>query len=191
MASVQVTAEERDLVRRMRAGDETAFEEFADHYIPAIYRFAAGRLRGQQELTREVVQSTVCKVIEKLDSYRGEAPLFTWLCACCRNEIAGHFRRKQSQPVLVEVEDFELSSLASDPEEELLGFEAGELVHRTLDQMPPRYASVLEWKYLEGESVEEIAHRLTLSSKAAESLLTRARKAFRELYDQLAEQVHP
>lgn len=190
MARFQATAEERDLVRRMRAGDESAFEQFADHYIPAVHRFAASRLRGERELTREVVQSTVCKVIERLDSYRGEAPLFSWLCACCRNEIANHYRRQQSQPVLVGVEDLTLASLWATPQEELLEMEADELVHQALDQLPPRYASALEWKYLEGESVEEIAHRLSLTSKAAESLLTRARKAFRDVYDQIAEEVH-
>ena len=83
----QPDAQERELVERLRAGDEDAFEAFSEHYIAGLYRFALRRLDNDRELTREIVQSTVCKVIEKLDGYRGEAPLFTWLCACCRNEI--------------------------------------------------------------------------------------------------------
>jgi RNA polymerase sigma-70 factor (ECF subfamily) len=50
----------------------------------------------------------------------------------------------------------------------------------TLDCLPPWYGDALEWKYIHGLSVKEIAERLNLGSKAAESLLTRARKAFRE-----------
>lgn len=193
-ASIEATAEERELVRRMRAGDERAFDEFADHYIPGIYRFAGSRLKGDRELTRDIVQSTVCKVIEKLDSYRGEAPLFVWLYACCRNEIAQHFRRAQSRPVFADVDDFTLDTAesalqeaADNPEVVLLENERGNLVHLALDHLPPRYASALEWKYLQGESVEEIGGRLGVSPKAAESLLTRARHAFQTIYSGLLE----
>jgi len=178
----------------MRAGDESAFETFADHYIPALLRFAGGRLRGQKELTREVVQSTICKVIEKLETYRGEAPLLTWLCACCRNEIAGHYRRQQRRPIAVDIGDelsvtpaSSLASQSADPEQQLLVTETGSLVHLALDHLPPEYASALEWKYLDGASVNEIGGRLNISVKAAESLLTRARIAFRRVYERLGE----
>ncbi len=50
----------------------------------------------------------------------------------------------------------------------------------TLDALPGRYGEALEWKYIDGLSVREIAERLTLSEKAAESVLTRARESFRE-----------
>jgi RNA polymerase sigma factor (sigma-70 family) len=53
-------------------------------------------------------------------------------------------------------------------------------VHAVLDRLPPRYGRALEWKYLEELSVKEIARRLEVGPKAAESLLTRARLAFRD-----------
>lgn len=187
-------AGERALVERLRAGDENAFEAFAEQYIAGLYRFARRRLGGDRELTREVVQSTVCKVIEKLDSYRGEAPLFTWLCACCRNEIAAHFRRRDRRPREVDLEESGAgamsevsltSPLSAGPEEQLLRWEADELVHVTLDRLPASYARAMEWRYLEGLSVAEVAQRLQSSYKATESLLSRAREAFREVYEQL------
>ena len=49
-----------------------------------------------------------------------------------------------------------------------------------LDHLPGHYGDVLEWKYVQGLSVNEIAERLNTRRKAAESLLTRAREAFRE-----------
>jgi DNA-directed RNA polymerase specialized sigma24 family protein len=52
-----------------------------------------------------------------------------------------------------------------------------------LDHLSPHYGEegqALEWKYLDGLSVKEIAARLRLAPKAAESLLTRARRAFRD-----------
>ncbi len=180
--------EERELVRLLRAGDERAFESFAEHYAPALYRFASARLPGQQELVREVVQITLCKFIETLESYRGDATLFTWLCTFCRNEIAGHFRKAKRAGGEVELnEDTDVRERqpSDDPELQLLAREEGRLVHVTLDDMPPRYAAILEWKYVDGLPVREIARRLSLSEKASESLLTRARSAFRVTYERL------
>ena len=54
------------------------------------------------------------------------------------------------------------------------------LVQATLDALPERYGDVLEWKYVDGMPVADIAARLDIGAKAAESLLTRARGAFRE-----------
>ncbi len=52
----------------------------------------------------------------------------------------------------------------------------------TLDYLPDRYGDALEWKYIQELSVQEIAARLKVSPKAAESLLSRAREAFRDAF---------
>ena len=191
-------ADEREFVRRMIAGDEAAFDTFADSYIPALYRFAASRLDGDRELTREIVQTTLCKAIGKLSSFRGDAALMTWLCACCRNEIAGHFRKKMRPirevdlEVVEETSAAELAGAAPEvPEAAALRGEARRLVHAALDELPPHYGQVLEWKYLEDLPVKEIASRLDLGPKAAESLLTRAREAFRKVHRRLASGIVP
>ena len=183
---------DRSLVRRMLAGDESAFEIFSEEYVPAVYRFAARRLGGDRELTKDVVQTTVVKVMSKLDSFRGEAALVTWMCACCRNEIAGHFRRRSGPVREVELEVVAEASPGRLVDERTPGAdelveaaETRERVHDALDALPARYGKALEWKYLEGASVRDIARRLELSPKAAESLLTRARNAFRETFDPL------
>lgn len=172
-------AGERRLVDRMRAGDELAFESFAEHYIPALYRFAQRRL-GDRELTKEIVQATVCKVIGKLDGFRGEAPLFTWLCACCANEIAAHYRRLGRRPREVELDEDAAETRAIER------METADLVHVSLDRLPSGHARILEWRYVEGLEVAEIAVRLETSYKAAESLLSRARAGFRDVYEQFA-----
>jgi len=178
---------DRALVERMVAGDERAFEAFADAYIPRLHRFALSRLRQDPELARDIAQATVCKAIAKLDTFRGESALFTWLCAVCRNEIAMHFRRQSSRPHEVELKENQpelehLSIAVPSPEGPLLREESDDLVHHTLDRLPTHYADVLEWKYLEDCSVRQIAWRTKLQPKAAESLLTRARNAFRTEY---------
>jgi DNA-directed RNA polymerase specialized sigma24 family protein len=57
--------------------------------------------------------------------------------------------------------------------------EFGRLVQSVLDRLPARYGDALEWKYVEGHSVEEIGQRLGIGHTAAQSLLARARVSFR------------
>jgi RNA polymerase sigma-70 factor (ECF subfamily) len=59
------------------------------------------------------------------------------------------------------------------------------LVHVALDRLPPRYAQLLEWKYLEDVPVKEMAQRLGSSPKATESMLTRARNVYRDVLEAL------
>jgi RNA polymerase sigma-70 factor (ECF subfamily) len=119
--------------------------------------------------------------------WRGDAQLFTWLCAICRRELADHFRRNaeflsRSSSPRTRPRSAALESVltgAGTPNGTLRR-EVIALVHITLDHLPPHYARVLEWKYLEDTSMKEIASRLGSTSKAVESLLTRARTAYRE-----------
>ena len=77
-----------------------------------------------------------------------------------------------------------LESLAApvsdEPESGVLRAQLHRIVEATLDALPGRYGEALEWKYIDGLSVREIAGRLSLSEKATESVLTRARESFRE-----------
>lgn len=184
--------EDYDLAARMIAGDESAFERFSEHHIPALYRFAMRRLHGDRELAGEVTQSTVCKAIAKLDTYRGGSAIMTWLCAICRTEIALHFRKKGRRGIELEVDSESLEAEIShrkdglpSPEAAAISSEAAGLVHVVLDLLPTHYSQVLEWKYLRERSVKVMAKRLKMTDKATESLLTRARNAFRRRYEEL------
>ena len=176
------------LARRLLAGEESAFEEFFAAYFPRLYRFARVRV-GDEDAADDVVQTTLIKALDKLHTYRGEAELFTWLCTFCRREIAAWFERTgrtadvslaDDRPETRALLDAIAALSRDDPESELQRRELSRLVHAVLDHLPGRYGDALEWKYIEGLSVQEISGRLGLGYKAAESLLTRARQAFRE-----------
>lgn len=179
------------LVARMLDGDQEAFDAFGARCFTAVYRYTLARMRGDRELSQEIVQVALTKALSRLETYRGESSLTTWLCACCNNEILMHFRRQRTAPAEVELNE-ELQTTgafiwydSSDAEAGLLAREGVELVHMALDQLPESYARVLEWMYIERIPVKEIAVKLGLQEKAAESLLTRARAAFRKSYSSL------
>jgi RNA polymerase sigma-70 factor (ECF subfamily) len=178
------------LVKAMLAGDERAFRTFFDAYFPRVYRFALPRLGGDIEATKEVVQGTLTKGMRKLDSFRGDAALFSWLCQICRNEVVDYLRaHKRHASHLVLVDDspelraaFESIAAPSqqEPSQRYGDAETRRLIRSILDRLPNRYGDVLEWKYIDGRSVEEIGAKLGIGVTAAQSLLARARVGFRE-----------
>jgi RNA polymerase sigma-70 factor, ECF subfamily len=179
------------LARLIVAGDESASEEFFAEYFPRLYRFARIRLGGDDQAAEEVVQSTLIRAVRKLHTFRGEAALFTWLCTLCRREIGEWLERQGRNSEVLLIEDHPAARLAldaaaslasADPENEASRRELSRLVQVTLDHLPRRYGQALEWKYIQGLSVDEIAARLGVGYKAAESLLTRARGAFRDAF---------
>jgi RNA polymerase sigma-70 factor (ECF subfamily) len=175
------------LARRVHAGDEAAFGEFFDRYFPRLYRFALPRVSGNEDLAEEVVQQVMVRAMRRLGSYRGEAALLTWLCTLCRHEIGAVRAREgrlREEPLFDDGIELRaaletLAAAADDPEASLRRRELSQLVQVTLDHLPGHYGEVLEWRYMQDLSVDEIAARLGVGYKTAESLLTRARVAFR------------
>jgi RNA polymerase sigma-70 factor (ECF subfamily) len=187
--------EEQLLIRRMLGGDEQAFEAFFNAYFARVYRFALPRLNGDVEATREVVQATLAKAMRRIADFRGESALFTWLCQICRREAVDHIRsRRRHLKHVVLIDDrpdlrSAIDALEAPEEYDLVKAygreEVGRLVRVVLDRLPSNYGDALEWKYMEGSSVEEIGERLGIGTIAAQSLLARARTAFREALEQV------
>lgn len=181
---------DRELVAALLDGDEAAFRMFFSTYFPRIYRFAVPRLGGDAEAAKEVVQDTLTKAVRALPGYRAEAALFSWLCQICRRQIVDHLRasRRHSEHIVLIEDSPELRSAlesieapaADEPQHGYVSSETRRIVQSVLDRLPARYGEALEWKYIEGHSVEEIGELLGVGRTAAQSILARARTAFRE-----------
>jgi RNA polymerase sigma-70 factor (ECF subfamily) len=178
------------LVKSMLAGDEQAFRRFFETYFPRVYRFALPRLGGDADTTKQVVQAAMTKAMRGLQKFRGDAALFSWLCQICRHEIVDYLRaHKRYSDRVVLIDDSPELRAALEAVEAPVDLEPAtiyskeetrRLVQSVLDRLPDRYGDVLEWKYVEGRSVEEIGALLGVGQVAAQSLLARARVAFRE-----------
>ena len=181
--------QDRSLASKVASGDQGAFDRFFREYFPRLYRFSLVRVNNDPSLAEEIVQRTMCIVVRKMGNYRGEALLFTWLCQICRNEmIAVHRQQGIELRDDVPIEDHPavqaaLESVMADdsrPESARRRDEIADFVRTTLEHLPARYATALEMKYINGNSVAEIAEYLGIGEKAAESVLSRARAAFKE-----------
>ena len=162
--------DDKTLVSQLLAGDEQAFREFFDEYFDRLYRFAMARTRGEADLSEEASQRALCRAVRRLDSFRGDASLFSWLAQICRNELADLLEARQrdaTRHVSLDSEEGaqrEVAALSGDagagPAAELEQADLGRLIRTLLDELPGRYGEILEWKYMEELSTQDIADRL-------------------------------
>lgn len=192
--AVQLHEEDLALAQRLLAKDRKAFDAFFAAYFSRLYRFAMTRLQDPA-LCEDIVQETLTKGLKAAAQYRGEATLHTWLCQICRNEISSWMRKegvKAQRNVSLDDDPQVRAALESasavqfDYADDLA---AERLVHLTLDYLPEKYGKALEWKYVQGMSVDEIAEKMNVTSIVVQSLLARARRAFKTSYIELQQQV--
>jgi len=86
---------DHELVGRLVRGERAAFDEFFNEYYPKLYRFVKRRLPSDSATCEDVAQATLCRALESLHGYRGEAALMTWLCTICRRELSARWRENQ------------------------------------------------------------------------------------------------
>lgn len=184
--------DERELVSGMRRGEQQAFNEFFDRYAPRLSAFAARRSSLDSAAIEDVVQMTMTNAMRSLGSYRGNAALFTWLCKICRNVLADARRKAARQPNAQSVEELAaerpLASVVEltefrDPLHESETDSTRRAVRHVVNSLPGHYARILELRFGDELSGAEIATTLRMSESAAESLLSRARQAFKVAWE--------
>jgi RNA polymerase sigma-70 factor, ECF subfamily len=179
---------------RILAGDRDAAEYLFQAHFEGLYEFAHYRVGGDRTQAEDVVQDTFLVALEGLRNFDGRSSLQTWLCGIAKNKI--RTQRRKRRPMALEDAldeasgeiDELLSRVDSEPLPEwiLEKRETKDLVGATLSTLPPDYRRALVEKYVDGKSVAEIGAGLAKSEKATESLLTRARLAFANVFGLLA-----
>ncbi len=175
---------ERQLVERVGAGDEAAFEVLYERYFPRVYHFLSRRLHNRAD-AEEAAQETFINVFSSIDSYRGEAPFAAWVLGVTRRTLAGRFKKKRHPTVSLEgreePESIDLlrSALHREPTplehyecEERLSQLDDDVRHRLSEEQ--RRLFVLH--HLRHRSIQDIARTLHKSEDAVKSNLYRARK---------------
>ena len=186
------SAHDRKLVKKLLAGDQRAFTDFTDQYLPKLYRYAYSRLRDE-DIVEEVLQLTLSAVAKYLKSFRGEATLLTWLIQILRHETSRYLAKNDRYESLIQrwhddealqaVIHSHAAPISQNPDQLHAQAQLATLIQDILDQLPENYAQALELKYVQEKASKDIADALNISDQAAQSLLARARRAFKELCD--------
>ena len=138
----RVTDEE--LVRLAQNGDPAAFDEIVERHKGAVFRAALSSLRNRED-AEDVTQETFITAYRKLDTFRGESQLRTWLSRIAWNRSMDHRRRGRFRRFLHldEPEAVELPSLDADPERATLAASAHARVRREIERLPEKLRDTL------------------------------------------------
>lgn len=155
-------------------------------YREDLERLARNLCRHRED-AEDVAHSALLKAAEKIDGFRAESTVRTWLHTITTNECRMLRRRKQPSSLedLLEtaLDTGVLDAEVSDPEELALEVETRAELLRALEQLPENYRLVLLLKEGREMSLEDIAGVLETTVPAVKSTLYRARQALRSLVD--------
>jgi RNA polymerase sigma-70 factor (ECF subfamily) len=164
------------------AGDEGAWRAWYDEAYEPLCAFVFWRMGRQSAGVDEVVQETWLIAVRRIKDFDPRQGSFVdWLRGIAGNLVRNHSRQRQTANTAMETIAAGTAQAAK-AEPPVEAAERSARVAAALLALPEHYAAVLQAKYLEQRSVSEIATAWNQTAKAIESLLTRARLAFREQF---------
>jgi RNA polymerase sigma-70 factor (ECF subfamily) len=185
----------RSISEAVRNDMEAPLREFYDEYFPAVYRYAYHRLGRDHGAAEEVAADVFYQAFRDIDRYDAEHAPWTWLKGIARHRTHDAMRKRgraTDKTVYFPAPDDSSGSPAFDlaetelPDAALEKQELKEAIGLALSELRPEQSSILQMKYAQDMSVNDIATRLSTTAKSAESRLFRARNDFREAFGRLA-----
>jgi RNA polymerase sigma-70 factor (ECF subfamily) len=159
--------------------DQAGFRDWYELALPRVYRYLLARCGGDPDLAEELTQETFVEGVRKRASFDGRSDAVTWLCGIGRHKLVDHYRksRRDTDRQLRIVSEWSAGQSQAWSQHELRS-----RIETALAKLPGEQRIVMILRYLDQLPVREIASTLGRSEKATESLLSRARDAFRRAY---------
>jgi RNA polymerase sigma-70 factor, ECF subfamily len=177
-----------DLVAKVRAGDDAAYDKLVRKYERQVFRIAQ-HITQNREDAEDVMQDAFVKAFEKLDQFQGNSKFYTWLVRIAVNESLMRLRKRRTGKMVSMDEDVQteegsvprdFADWAPNPEDNYSQAELAEILRKTIQGLPPGFRVVFVLRDVDGLSTEETAETLGLSIPAVKSRLLRARLQLRE-----------
>jgi RNA polymerase sigma-70 factor, ECF subfamily len=168
--------DERRLHRAVLSGDARAWESLYNASFAGLDAYVVWRSAGLRDVADDVVQETWLTAVRRIGDFDPNRGRFlAWLRGIAANVLRGHFRRRVLQPLVGDNHPAPADTAYEDRER-------AQQIAQALARLPEHYEAVLRAKYLDGNCVAVIAADTATTAAAVESLLTRAREAFRTAY---------
>jgi RNA polymerase sigma-70 factor (ECF subfamily) len=179
------TLPDAELVNLARRGRREAYRQIVQRGNQRLFRIARSVLDDDAE-AEDAVQEAYMHAFAKLDGFRGEASLLTWLTRIVLNEAYARLRQRRT---LVGVEQIETTQNAEgqvlmfpskfgaeDPAAGATRAQMRELIERAVDRLPEPFRVVFVMRQIEECSVEETASALGIRAETVKTRLHRARR---------------
>lgn len=178
-------------------GDQKAYADLMHLYREPLYMMLLKMTNSPVEADDLTIE-TFGKAFCSLHLYSPTHAFSTWLFSIASNNCIDHIRRKRMQTVSLsdistrgedEVYEYPLPSDAPNPEEEVMTAQRATLLHDVVAQLKPRYRKIIEMRYFDELSYEEIAEELNLPMGTVKVQLLRARNLLATIMNDKKEQI--
>jgi RNA polymerase sigma-70 factor (ECF subfamily) len=191
MRTDMTKTEDRRLIARLQARDDTAVHELAERYGPRIYQLALRHMKNPED-AEEVTQDVLLKVCRKISAFRGDSALSSWIYRITFNTAMSRLRTlkparaaehrerprdDQDERADTRVQPADWSHM---PDEELLRSQLRRAVLAAIQDLPEIYRAPVVLRDIEGLSTEEASSRLHVKDQTLKSRLHRGRLLLRE-----------
>lgn len=190
----RISHQERQLVRRLRRGDERAFQELVETYQDRVFSLVY-RMLGNRHEAEDIAQEVFISVHRAIARYRGDAKLYTWIYRIalntCKNRIkylkGRHFDRRVEMdetreahsPDAHEGPTIALQSQVPGPEAMAMGNRLQRAISRELNNLDPDHRQLIVLRDIQGLSYDDIQRITGLQEGTVKSRLHRARVALK------------
>ncbi len=174
-------------IRGSLRGDSEAYRRLVERHQQQVAGMV-WRFSRDADTHEDLVQEVFIEAYESLPTYRAEAPFANWLARIATRVGYRHWKRQRRERAIATVPLEEWHQVAAQPAEETPPERAAELVHRLLQQLPPRDRLVLTMRYLEGHSVERTSELTGWSQSMVKVQTWRAKRKLRRLLEKVGEE---
>jgi RNA polymerase sigma-70 factor (ECF subfamily) len=188
------TAQERELIARLQAGDVTAVQELADRYRSRIFQLAMRYMKNRED-AEEVTQDVLLKVYRKVNAFRGDAQLSSWIYRSTFNTAMSRLRSTRLARAADQEHERALAAGSDErpeksfrqqadwsrmPDESVLRAQLREAVAEAIEELPEIYRAPVVLRDIQGLTTEEASSRLNVKDQTLKSRLHRGRLMLRE-----------
>lgn len=186
---------DQELLARLQAGDERALADLADAYSSKIYQLAFRYLRNKED-AEEITQDVLFKVYRKVDTFRGDAQLSSWIYRITFNAAMSRLRTARYQRT--QAEDRRAAAAADEDgsnlpartpdvadwsdmaDERVLRSQLRKRVFSAILALPAIYRAPVMLRDIQGMSTEEASAMLRVKDQTLKSRLHRGRLILRK-----------
>jgi len=184
-------------VERAKSGDEQAFNAILTYYKDSIYYLVLKMVKSKTD-AEDLTMESFGKAFRNIEQYSPDYAFSTWLFRIASNNCIDFLRRKKVRQlnvvstsatenegslgeVFAKEATLALKYDAPDPEENIIREQKHELLRQVVSNLKPRYRQLVELRYFEEKSYEEIAQELDMPIGTVKAQLFRSRELLYEM----------
>jgi RNA polymerase sigma-70 factor (ECF subfamily) len=173
-------------VNEIKAGNVAAFEAMVLKYQPKLMSSLIGYTKSRDQ-AEELCQKTFIRVWQKIDSFRGDSALFTWIFRIginlAKNDFASSFSKRSKITDSLDQNEHDVPEYLS-PETELIAMESEDKIMKFIQTLDADTKTAFTLREIDGRTYDEIAEILKCPIGTVRSRIFRARQLILEFINQ-------